>query len=147
MVAMKSIDFVKLKKDLLNIVGPSGIWPLISAVDTASESRLIEYAKESDYEYIVKNDRHILESLIITKIMGKEIYILRTQQNTNIGWMRYGYFWDNTPFMNMIWLDEQYRGKGIGKQAALFWEKQMKQMGSKLVMTSSLANETSTAFL
>jgi ribosomal protein S18 acetylase RimI-like enzyme len=45
--------------------------------------------------------------------------------------MRYGFFWDNTPFMNMIWVDEEYRGKGAGKQVVLFWEDQMKQKGFK----------------
>ncbi|WDC85326.1 hypothetical protein PL321_07780 [Caloramator sp. mosi_1] len=46
MVIIRKIDFSRLKSDLLDIVGPSGIWPLISAVDTASESELIEYAEE-----------------------------------------------------------------------------------------------------
>lgn len=55
--------------------------------------------------------------------------------------MRHGYFWDNTPFMNMIWIDEPYRNKGLGKKAVLFWEDEMKQQGFKLVMTSTLANE------
>ncbi|BBH24317.1 N-acetyltransferase [Paenibacillus baekrokdamisoli] len=106
----------------------------------------IEFATELDYEYIVDRDHHILENLIMTKIKEKEIYIIRNQQNMNIGWMRYGYFWDNTPFMNMIWLDEQYRGNGLGGKVVLFWENHMKQKGSKLVMTSTLANEEAQHF-
>ncbi|NHN35522.1 GNAT family N-acetyltransferase [Paenibacillus agricola] len=107
---------------------------------------IIEFAKESDYEYIIKRDHHILEKLIVTKIEKNEIYIIREQKNMNIGWMRYGYFWDNTPFMNMIWVDKQYRGKGVGKQVVLFWENQMKQVGSKLVMTSTQVNEEAQHF-
>lgn len=106
----------------------------------------IEFAAELDYEYIVERDHHILESLIMTKIKQNEIYIIRNEQNMNIGWMRYGYFWDNTPFMNMIWVDEQYRGNGVGRQVVLFWENHMKQKGCKLVMTSTLANEAAQHF-
>lgn len=43
--------------------------------------------------------------------------------------------------MNMIWVDEQYRDKGVGKQVVLFWEEQMKQKGFNLVMTSTQADE------
>ncbi|CQR54315.1 hypothetical protein PRIO_1905 [Paenibacillus riograndensis SBR5] len=62
----------------------------------------IVFATDSDYEYIRNRDHHISESLILSKIKENEIYILRSQDESNIGWMRYGYFWDNTPFMNMI---------------------------------------------
>lgn len=48
--------------------------------------------------------------------------------------------------MNMIWVDEQYRGKGVGKQVVLLWEDQMKQNGFKLVMTSTQANEEAQHF-
>jgi GNAT superfamily N-acetyltransferase len=101
----------------------------------------IDFAIESDYEYIRRRDHHISESLILTKIKGNEIYLLRNQNESNIGWMRYGFFWDNTPFMNMIWVDEEYRGSGAGKQVVLFWEDQMKQRGYKSVMTSTQADE------
>lgn len=48
------IDYKKLKRDLLNKVGPSGIKPLIISIDSASEEELIRIAEEfnlniSDY--------------------------------------------------------------------------------------------------
>ncbi|MCZ8519821.1 MULTISPECIES: GNAT family N-acetyltransferase [Paenibacillus] len=101
----------------------------------------IVFANESDYEYISVRDDHISESLLLTKIKENEIYILRNQDESNIGWMRFGYFWDNIPFMNMIWVDEPYRGKGAGKKVVLFWEDQMKQRGFNMSMTSTQADE------
>lgn len=106
----------------------------------------ISYATETDYPYIVDRDKHVLEKLITTKIKEKEIFILRNQDDVKIGWIRYGYFWDNTPFMNMIWIDEPYRNNGRGKQAVLFWENEMLRAGNRLVMTSTLANEESQHF-
>jgi ribosomal protein S18 acetylase RimI-like enzyme len=106
----------------------------------------IEFATESDYKYILDHDKHLLESLILSKIHGNEIFILRNQEDVNIGWARYGHFWDNTPFMNMIWVDEGYRKNGIGKKAVLFWEDEMRKKGCRLVMTSTLANEEAQHF-
>ncbi|RXZ80390.1 N-acetyltransferase [Paenibacillaceae bacterium] len=106
----------------------------------------IELATVSDYPYILDRDKHLLERLILPKINANEIYILRNQESANIGWMRYGYFWDNTPFMNMLWIDEAYRSRGLGKQVVLFWENEMYKKGSKLVMTSTLANEEAQHF-
>ncbi|GAA3400237.1 GNAT family N-acetyltransferase [Paenibacillus hodogayensis] len=106
----------------------------------------MEFATESDYTYILEHDKHVLDALILSKIHGKEIIMLRDQEDATIGWVRYGYFWDNTPFMNMIWVDEEYRKKRIGKQAVLFWENEMRKMGHKLVMTSTLSNEEAQHF-
>lgn len=51
---LEKIDYKKLKKDLLNKVGSSGIMPLIISVDSASVKELLKLAKEynldiSDY--------------------------------------------------------------------------------------------------
>ncbi|MGG4345136.1 GNAT family N-acetyltransferase [Paenibacillus lautus] len=100
----------------------------------------IDFAKDTDYMYILKRDKHIVETLIRSKIKEKEIFILR-DEGKEIGWMRYGYFWDNTPFMNMIWIDEGYRGQRIGKEVVLYWEELMSERGFTTVMTSTQSNE------
>ncbi|MBE9917123.1 GNAT family N-acetyltransferase [Paenibacillus donghaensis] len=105
----------------------------------------IEVAIESDYQYLFEKDSHIAESLIRTKIRDHEIFIFR-ESNQEIGWMRYGYFWDNTPFLNMIWFDKEYRGQGNGKEAVLYWEELMKQKGFEVVMTSTQSNEDAQHF-
>lgn len=105
----------------------------------------IEFAKESDYKYIIERDKHIHETLVRAKIREGEIFILR-DSTKEIGWMRFGYFWDNTPFMNMIWIDKQYQRQGIGKKVVLFWENLMRQRGFKEVMTSTQSNEDAQHF-
>ncbi|OAB38639.1 GNAT family acetyltransferase [Paenibacillus macquariensis subsp. defensor] len=100
----------------------------------------IDFVIDTDYLYILDRDKHIVEALIRSKINEKEILILR-DEGQEIGWMRYGYFWDNTPFMNMIWIDEEYRGQGIGKEVVLYWEELMSERGFKTVMTSTQSNE------
>lgn len=105
----------------------------------------IDFAMESDYEYISLRDKHIHKSLIRPKINQNEILIIR-DADQEIGWMRYGFFWDNTPFMNMIWIDEGYRGIGIGKVVVQYWEQLMSQAGFEMVMTSTQSNEEAQHF-
>ena len=106
----------------------------------------IEYASELDFQFIHDNDRHISKQLIKNKLKGKEIIIAKDQDNNVIGWLRYNYFWDNAPFMNMLYLNENYRSKGIGKELVGFWETEMKGKGYELVMTSTLSNEQAQHF-
>ncbi|GGH47580.1 N-acetyltransferase [Paenibacillus silvae] len=105
----------------------------------------IEYALQTDYTYIVDKDRHIHQGLVEPKIKEKEIYIL-WEGEARIGWMRYGYFWDNMPFMNMIWMEEPYRGRGLGRLVVQHWENEMKQKGFDIVMTSTQSDEQAQHF-
>lgn len=105
----------------------------------------MDFATEADLGYISERDKHLAKPLISTKIKAKEIYILR-ESDQEIGWMRFNYFWDNTPFMNLIWIDEPYRGQGFGKQVVLHWEEQMREMGFQVVMTSTQSNEEAQHF-
>ena len=105
-----------------------------------------EYANKSDFQFILDNDRHVSKQLIKNKLEEKEIIIAKDQDNKAIGWLRYNYFWDNTPFMNMLYLNESYRNKGIGKNLVGFWENEMKSKGYELVMTSTLSNEQAQHF-
>ncbi|WP_427180387.1 GNAT family N-acetyltransferase [Paenibacillus sp. TC-CSREp1] len=105
----------------------------------------IEYALQTDYTYIVEKDRHIHQGLVKPKITEKEIYIL-WEGEARIGWMRYGYFWDNMPFMNMIWVEEPYRGRGLGRMVVQHWENEMKQKGFDIVMASTQSDEQAQHF-
>ncbi|SHI10741.1 GNAT family N-acetyltransferase [Sporanaerobacter acetigenes] len=106
----------------------------------------IEYGSELDFQFILDNDRHVSKRLIKNKLKEKEIMIVKNQDNKIIGWLRYSYFWDNTPFINMIYLNENYRNKGVGKQLVRFWEAEMRSKGYELVMTSTLSNEQAQHF-
>jgi ribosomal protein S18 acetylase RimI-like enzyme len=83
--------------------------------------------------------------MLYKKIYDKEVIIVKAADKI-IGWLRYGYFWDSIPFMNMLVMDENYRGKGIGKKLVTFWERDMKANGHEFIMTSTLSNEMAQHF-
>ena len=104
-----------------------------------------KYADIFCFDYIKDNDEHISNEMLYRKIKDNEVIIAKID-NRIIGWLRYGYFWDSIPFMNMLMIDKRYRRKGIGKSMVEFWEKEMKVKGYKTLMTSSLSKELAQHF-
>lgn len=105
----------------------------------------IRYAEKADCLWIMKHEEHIAENVLRNKIENGEVYIVE-ENDKIIGWLRYNLFWDNVPFLNMIYLLEEYRKIGIGKLLIGHWEKEMKQKGYKNVLTSTQSNEEAQHF-
>jgi ribosomal protein S18 acetylase RimI-like enzyme len=105
----------------------------------------IGFAGEEDYGYLAKHDRHVRPEMLREKIGRGEVIVLRNGEG-RAGWLRYGYFWDELPFVNMLWVEEEYRGKGLGRRLIEFWEDEMRRLGHERVMTSSMSNEAAQHF-
>ncbi len=106
---------------------------------------LTRIAGQDDVKFILKYDKHIAESELYSNISLGRV-IVAEYDNKFIGWLRWNLFWDNTPFMNMLYLIDDYRNMGYGKKLVMFWEKLMKENNYKLVMTSTLSNENAQHF-
>jgi len=106
---------------------------------------LIRYANDLDLDWLAGHDEHISREILLVKINFSEVYLAELE-NKPIGWLRYNLFWDNTPFMNMIYFLEEYRGRGFGKILVKYWEKEMAGKGYKMVLTSTLSNEEAQHF-
>ena len=106
---------------------------------------MIRYANENDVEIISKYDKHISKEEL-ENIIRLQRVIVMFEDNTFIGWLRYNLFWDNTPFMNMLYLLDNERGKGKGSQLVAFWENEMKNKKYEFVLTSTQSNEEAQFF-
>lgn len=100
----------------------------------------IRYATIADKEILLSKDSHIKESVWEETIKSSREIIMFVDNNF-AGWLRWNLFWDEIPFMNMLYFLEEYRGKGYGTQMVRFWESEMIKLGYDKVMTSSQANE------
>ena len=105
----------------------------------------IRYAENKDFLWLIENDKHILENILNNKIENREIIIVE-KNGQKIGWLRYNLFWDNIPFMNMIYFLEEYRKIGLGDKLVKYWEAEMKQKGYKNLLTSTQSNEEAQHF-
>ncbi len=106
---------------------------------------MIRYADKDDIKIISKYDEHISIEELENVIKLKRLIVM-FDENKFIGWLRFNLFWDNTPFMNMLYFLDNERGKGYGRQLVSFWEKEMKNKGYECVLTSTQSNEEAQFF-
>ena len=105
----------------------------------------ISLAVPEDAAWLEQHDRHVKPAVLAQSIRDGRIYLARWNEE-RIGWLRWNLFWDNTPFMNLLYLLEGWRGQGIGTQLVRRWEADMRANGADLVFTSTQADETSQFF-
>jgi len=106
---------------------------------------VIEYANESDLDIISEYDKHISKEELLKSILDNRVIVVKDNDKT-CAWSRYNLFWDNTPFLNMLFVLEEYRNSGIGTKLIEFWENDMRNKNFKMIMTSSLSNENAQQF-
>ena len=97
-------------------------------------------ANQTHFDIITQHDTHIPPNIIKDKISRGEIYVAYENENF-AGWIRYGLFWDSIPFMNMLFLLPEYRGKGLGRKFVEAWEQDLKTKGYNKILTSTQQNE------
>lgn len=100
----------------------------------------IRLAEECDFEILSRNDKHVSAEMLKKKISDKNILIAE-KDGEFAGWLRYNLFWDEMPFMNMLFVTEKFRSTGIGGALVRSWEKMMSEQGYKFLLTSTQANE------
>ena len=105
----------------------------------------IRYAKISDEASYLALDKHISCKTFREKIAKKECYVLM-YDGAIVGVLRYGLFWDSIPFCNLIFISDDFRGKGLGKELMTYWEKEMRALGYGLVITSTQTDENAQYF-
>ena len=105
----------------------------------------IRYASMADKELLLSRDCHIKEDILEKAILNRYVLVMLAGRNL-ADWLRWGLFWDEIPFMNMLYFLEEYRGLGFGTQLVGFWENEMLKLSYDKVMTSSQANETAQHF-
>ena len=105
----------------------------------------IRYAKPGDLEMISEYDDDVSEEVLKNAIAMKRIILLFIDGEFE-GWLRFNLFWDNIPFMNLLYLSEEQRGKGYGKKMVEFWEREMAEQGFRFVLTSTQSDEEAQFF-
>ena len=90
-------------------------------------------------------DRHLPEAGFDEKVRNKQGYVLLDGDKI-AGVLRYNLFGDNTPFCTLLYIDEKFRGRGLGKQLMEYWENDMKAQGYGMLITSTQVNEDAQHF-
>ena len=106
---------------------------------------MIRFAESRDASWLLAHDRHVspdeLEALI-----ARQRILLICEDDTPIGWLRWNLFWDNTPFMNLLYVLEPWQRMGIGRKLTAHWEELMRAQGFDRLLTSTQADEEAQHF-
>lgn len=101
----------------------------------------IRVAAQTDLPFLREHDSHVAAEELASVVQRGRILIAEDNGNP-IGWLRWGLFWDEIPFMNMLTVLSSNRGQGIGRALVTGWEKRMSRAGHSQVLTSTLADES-----
>ena len=118
---------------------------------------IIELAQGRDKLKIARLDRHVPSPRLGECIYNGQVYVLKDDdiknggqnhrlKNPIVGVLRYSLFWQTIPFLDLIYVDEKYRGRGFGTEMIKKWESAMLTCGYKYVMTSTQADEDAWQF-
>lgn len=103
------------------------------------------YATLEHLEAYRQFDGHVPVNVLRRKLKEKECYLIQ-DDGVTVGVLRYSLFWDQIPFLSLIYLAQPYRGRGFGREAMLLWEEEMRLQGHPAVMTSTQVNEAAQHF-
>jgi len=105
----------------------------------------IRLARPGDAVWLEAHDPHIAASVLAHSIEQGWVYMALVD-GMRVGWLRYNLFWDNTPFLNLLYVLEEHRAQGVGSALMRRWEADMRALHHPHVLTSTQANECAQHF-
>jgi GNAT superfamily N-acetyltransferase len=103
---------------------------------------VIRTATEEDTDFLLAHDRHV-EPHVLTRVVGDGRALVLEEEGEVRGWLRWSLFWDELPFLNMLFLLEGNRGRALGSKLLDEWERSMFADGHSRVLTSTASDERS----
>lgn len=101
----------------------------------------IRVATADDLDALAALDSHLRAEVLREKIAAGQVLVAALPSGV-LGWLRWGLFWDEIPFMNMLVVLEHARGRGLGGALVAAWEQQAREAGFGAVMTSTQSDES-----
>ncbi len=100
----------------------------------------LKHMQMSDKDFVMSIDSHVNDLQYKNRVDTQTGYIIWTD-NIRAGLMHYSVLWDSLPFLNLIFVKETHRNKGIASKAMKLWEEDMKEQGYKMVLVSTQVDE------
>ena len=106
----------------------------------------VRVATDADLEYLAPHERVAVRELESVLRRGRILIAEDPDRRAAVGWLRWGLFWDEVPFMNMLHVAQERRHQGIGRLLVDAWELRCREDGHATVMTSTQSNESAQHF-
>jgi len=105
----------------------------------------LQCVRAEDKEFVRSIERHISDAQYANRVYAKSGYVL-WEKGKPVGIMDYSILWNKIPFLNLLYVIEALRGRGIGREAMSQWEAHMKKQGYPMVLTSTQVDEEAQHF-
>ncbi len=105
----------------------------------------IAHVRQSDKAFWLGIDTHVSEEGFVNRVRSKTGYVIWAD-DCPVGLMWHCVVWDNLPFLNLLYVLEEFRGKGYGVGAMAQWEQEMKRQGYKMLLLSTQVDESAQSF-
>jgi ribosomal protein S18 acetylase RimI-like enzyme len=102
-------------------------------------------ASAADLAFLGDVDTHVSPDTLADLVSMGRVMVVEVDGEA-VGFLRWGLFWDQIPFMNLLWVLPDWRGQGVGTTLVEAWEKSQLAAGHDLVFTSTMSNERSQHF-
>lgn len=106
---------------------------------------IIQTVDVSDKNFWMSIDKHVNDVGFQNRVYTKTGYVLKENENP-VGLLCYCILWDNLPFVNFLYVIDEYRGNGYATQAMEQWEQEMEKQGYKMLLISTQVDESAQAF-
>lgn len=100
----------------------------------------ITVATLDDMADILHLDVQLPDKALASAIQEQQVYVLKTSWSL-VGVCYFGIF-QQEPFLNTLFVDQDYRKQGYDKELLAFWEATMKEQGYGSVLVATSGNET-----
>ena len=105
----------------------------------------IRLATVADISLLIAHDTHV-RAADLARIIPLGHVLLAFEGERFVGWLRYGLFWDEIPCVHLLYVLENERGRGLGRQLMADWETRARANGRKRLMVTTQADETAQHF-
>ncbi len=100
----------------------------------------LKAVNKQDRAFVLSLDPSIGDKRYEGYVYTKSAYVL-WENEQRVGLLTHCVLWDTLPFMNLLYVQAEYRRQGFGKQAIVEWEREMKKMGYSMVLVSTRVDE------
>jgi N-acetylglutamate synthase-like GNAT family acetyltransferase len=99
----------------------------------------IRFATLDDLHFVAQ-DQYIPFDIVKRKIELQEVIIAEINSEP-VGYLRLEYLWSAIPYIALIRVAAEHRGKGVGKAMLRYTEDQLREKGHEELYSSSQVNE------
>ncbi len=108
-------------------------------------SVITRLARPPDLATLGELDKHVVAEHLAVLVSAGRVLVAEVD-GAVVGCLRWGLFWDEVPFMNLLWVLPDWRGAKVGRTLVDAWETSLSAAGHKLVLTSTVSAETAQHF-